>query len=230
MGEWAKHEFAREVLPKRCFLFAGTTPKHVKNSILDYYDEVVFHKHDVYERYIVKGSRGEDVLIFQAYGAAVVADLLTILKDGKVEQVIFIGTAFGLSNKLRTGDVVLPTEVQCLDGVTNLIDSVTQVSPDKELRKQLQAVLQQDGIGFQQGRTVSVPTVFWRLDGGRFDPGIIALEMELSAFIHFTARLGLKSAGLLIISDTVNHSLLDDQTLRFQSIVRVFASLVNGLK
>lgn len=222
MGNWAIHEFGKDKLPKMCYLFAGTTPEHVKNSILEHYDEIVLHKHDVYERYIVKDNQREDLLIFQAYGAAVVADILSILKDGEVEEVIFIGTAFGLSNKLKTGNVVVPNKVQCLDGITNLIDSATYVVPDNEFRKRILDLLYENKVDFKEGLTVSVPTTFWRLDNSKFDSNIIALEMELSAFFHFTHKLGLKSAGILVISDTINHSLLDDQTLRFTNIISTF--------
>ena len=223
MGNWAMHEFGKDKLPKRCYLFAGTTPEYVKNSILEHYNEVILHKHDVYERYIVKDKENEDLLIFQAYGAAVVADILSILKDGEVEEVIFIGTAFGLSNKLKTGDVVIPSKVQCLDGITNLIDSATYVVPNDEFRKKILDLLDEHKVDFKEGLTVSVPTVFWRLDNNKFDSNIIALEMELSAFLHFSYKLELRSAGILVISDTINHSLLDDQTLRFANIINTFS-------
>lgn len=223
MGNWTIHEFGKDKLPKRCYLFAGTTPEHVKNSILQHYNEIVLHKHDVYERYIVKDKEREDLLIFQAYGAAVVADILAILKDGEVEEVIFIGTAFGLSNKLKTGDIVAPNKVQCLDGITNLIDSATYVVPDDEFRKKILDILDENKVDCKEGLTVSVPTTFWRLDNSKFDCNIIALEMELSAFFHFSYKLGLKTAGILVISDTINHSLLDDQTLRFKNIISTFS-------
>jgi hypothetical protein len=223
MGNWAKHEFGRDTLPNRCYLFAGTTPDHVKNSILEHYEEIILHRHDVYERYIVRDKQQEDLLIFQAYGAAVVADILSILKDGEVEEVIFIGTAFGLSNKLNTGDVVVPNKVQCLDGITNLMDSATYVVPDGESRKRVFDLLNEHKVDLKEGLTVSVPTTFWRLDNSKFDSDIIALEMELSAFFHFSYKLRLKAAGILIISDTINHSLLDDQTLRFTNIISTFS-------
>lgn len=229
MGNWAKSEFTREVLPRRCYLFAGTTPEHIKIEILKQYNEIIFHKHDVYERYIVKGKKGEEILIFQAYGAAVVADLLSILKDGEVEEIIFIGTAFGLSKKLRTGDIVIPNKVQCLDGVTNLIDSVEYVVPNNKFRNMILNVFNENKVDFQEGLTVSVPTTFWRLRNDKFNPDIIALEMELSSFIHFTFKLELKAAGILVISDTINHSLLDDQTIRFKSIVNVFKIISDEL-
>ena len=222
MGKWVIHEFGIEKLPKRCYLFAGTTPEDVKNKILQQYNEIVFHKHDVYERYIVKDKQREDVLIFQAYGAAVVADILAILKDGEVEEVIFIGTAFGLSNNLKTGDIVIPNKVQCLDGITSLFDSISYVVPNNQERQKIMDILLKNNVNFIEGLTVSVPTTFWRLDGSKFNSNIIALEMELSAFIHFSLKLELKSAGILIISDTINHSLLEDQTLRFDNIVSTF--------
>lgn len=223
MGKWARHEYGRDKLPRRCYLFAGTTPEDVKQSIIKQYDEVIFHKHDVYERYIVKADTKENLLIFQAYGAAVVADLLAILKDGEVEEIIFIGTAFGLSKNLKTGDIILPNKIQCLDGITNLIDSVEYVVPNEIFRSELITNLVEANVEFKEGLTVSVPTTFWRLAGEKFDSNIIALEMELSAFIHFTSKLEVKSAGVLIISDTINHSLLDDQTLRFKNIANLFS-------
>jgi len=104
MGAWAKFEFGKEKLPKRCFLVAGGTPRATVQNICNDFDEVLLHRHDVYERCLVRSGDEETILAFQLYGAAVVADFLKVLQDGGTEEVIFLGLAYGKDNELNVGD------------------------------------------------------------------------------------------------------------------------------
>lgn len=63
------------------------------------------------------------------------------------------------------------------------------------------------------GKTVSVPATFFKPAKEKNDSDCIALEMEFSAICYVSEKLGTKCGGILIISDTEEHSLLDDQSL-----------------
>lgn len=132
MGSWTKHEFNRDKLPERCFLFAGDHSEKRRKEILSHYETIVFHKHTVYEAYIVSNGNVEELLIFQVYGAPLISDISFVLKDGGVREIIFIGTAFGIAENLKVGDYVIPSMVQALEGILKVIFDVDYSYPDPE--------------------------------------------------------------------------------------------------
>lgn len=118
LGNWTRYEFGRDILPKRCYIFAGDVDEERKNSIIALYDKVEFPKHTVYERYIVSK---DDLLLFQVYGASTISDVGYILNDGSIEEIIFIGTAFGIKKGIEIGNYVILNCVQALDGLVKII-------------------------------------------------------------------------------------------------------------
>lgn len=228
MGDWAKWEFKRDELPENCIMFAGSTPQWQIDKILNQFDEIVFTKHDNYNPYIVKKGDSEFLILFQVYGAAMVADLITILKDGKVNNIYFIGAAYGLLATSLIGDYVIPIKTQCLDGVTGVIGNIDYVEPDNKLCNELKELLKAED-NCRIGHSVSVPATFWHPDHNKIDSDVIALEMEFSSLCYFSMRTGIKSAGVLVISDTKNKDLLMDQTLRYENIYKVFLMLIEKL-
>jgi len=221
MGEWSKCEYDRSELPSRCFIFAGMTPNVLIEKILRNFQKVLYTKHDNYNPYIVEYEKEEITLIFQVYGAAMIADILKILKDGNTKEIIFIGSAYGISTDLHVGDCVISEKVQCLDGITNLLDNVEYAYPNMILTKKIGQLIATE-MTCKTGKTVSVPTTFWHPDHNRFDKDAIALEMEYSAFCYFSMKLAMDVSGILVISDTIEHSLLDDRSLRYNNILKAF--------
>jgi len=230
VGIWTKHEFNRDKLPERCFLFAGDHSQEKRNEILSLYQTIVFHKHTVYEAYIVSNEDVEELLIFQVYGAPCISDLTFVLKDGGVQEIIFIGTALGIDENLKIGDYVIPSKVQALDGVLKVIFDVDYSYPDPEFRKKIEQSFRVIEESFFEGKTVSVPCTFAHPDKSKYDEDVIALEMELSAAFHFSRQLGIQCAGILVISDTYDHGLLDDRTIVYKKWVNAFKVIQYGLR
>lgn len=230
MGNWTRHEFNRDELPARCFLFARDHSQKRIEAVLSHYETVLFHKHTVYEAFIVSNRNSEELLIFQAYGAPLVSDLSFILKDGGVREIIFIGTAFGIADYLRVGDYVIPTKVQALEGLLKVLFEVDYSYPDSELRDKVEQSLITTEERYSTGKTVSVPCTFAHPDKSKYDEDVIGLEMELSSILHFSKQLGIQCAGILVISDTKDHGLLDDQTLVDNKWTNVFTMMQSRLR
>ena len=228
MGDWAKWELSKSELPKRCYIFGGNTPKFVMDSIISKYEEVIFHKHDNYEPYIVSDGITETLLMFQVYGPSMVADLVYILNDGNVDEIIFIGSTYGIDKNLRIGDYIVPNKVQSLDGIIKVLEDVDYTYPSEELKKRIIKSLISAGEDFKEGTTISVPTTFWHPDESKYDQEAIALEMEFASLCYFSSKFNIKTAGLLVVSDTANHSLKDDPTLRYKNIIKGFEILHVG--
>jgi nucleoside phosphorylase len=225
MGVWARAEFGREQLPETAFLFAGLTPQSLVESITERFERIQFHKHDIFEVFIVQAEDNETLLALQVYGAPQVADLLFALKDGNVRSVVFLGAAYGLDPELRVGDCVIPTKTRCLDGFSAVLGADRYVRPDRSLSDRLRRAMRDTGLRFREGTTVSVPSTFFHADHSRFDPDTLALEIELASFFHVAALTGLRAAAALVISDVKGHSLLDDQSGRHRKTMEVFETL-----
>ena len=225
MGVWAKHEFNREILPEVCYLFAGTADEETKQKVLSKFGEIKFHKHDMYERYIVSDGNVEYVLIFQVYGAILTADLLKVLKDGEVKKCYFIGYAFSFNEDAKVGDYFISTYVQSLDGIVQSIDGVDESYPDENMLNEIMNKFDHSQIAYLTGMSVSVPCCLWSIDNKLINKNAVALEMEYASFCHFCKKLGIQGAGFFVISDTRNYSLLDDQTLSKENLVKGFYAL-----
>lgn len=226
MGSWSEHEFGTATLPPRAYLFAGSSSREKINAVVGAFDKVHFHRHDVYERYLVGGPKAEASVMFQLYGAPIMCDLVTILKDGNVSEAFFLGYAYGIAEDIQIGDCVLPTRVQTLDGITTRLGAGTCTAPDAEMVEMISAVLQQHHIPYHKGKSVSVPATFWHGDESRIDSDVIALELEFAAFCHCANIAGIKAGGIFIISDTKYRGLLDDtRPPRDPRMVEIFRAI-----
>lgn len=214
MGHWAAWEFGMANLPQQCIIFGGTSSSSIIEQVLAEYEKVIYRKHDNYEAYIVEQSDKNTLLLFQVYGAAMVADLIFLLCDGGVEEIVFIGWAYGLHKNLVVGDYVLPVGVQCLDGVASTLDSIDMCYPHPELRNAIRYQLDQNTIRYLSATTASIPTTFFHPSRDLYHGDVVALELELASVLHFSDKLGIKACGLLVISDTEEHLLNEDHESR----------------
>jgi len=209
MGSWVESEFGVITLPPRAYLFAGLSNREKIDAVLDSFGKVLYHRHDLYERYLVGGAGAEASLMFQLYGGPIMCDLVTILKHGNVSEAVFFGTAYGFAEDTRVGDCIVPTQVQTLDGVSERIGAGPYTAPNSAMVEMISAALRQRSIPFRTGKSVSVPATFWHGDEAQIDPDVIALELEFAAFCHCSHAVGIKAGGLLVISDTRDHGLLE---------------------
>jgi hypothetical protein len=225
MGRWAESEFGVATLPHRAYVFAGPSNREKIDAILGSFGKALVHRHDIYERYLVGDAGGDAAFIFQLYGAPILCDLVTVLKDGQVGEAIFFGTAYGIAEETRVGDLVLPTKVQTLDGVTAKLGAGPYVSPDAGMVESMATALAGRSIPFRRGKSVSVPATFWHGDETQIDPDALALELEFAAFCHCARTVGLKAGGLLVISDTRDHGLLDKRIPCDRKMVEAFRAV-----
>jgi purine-nucleoside phosphorylase len=210
MGSWSECEFGIKTLPPRAYVFAGPSSRDKINAVIGSFEKVLFHRHDVYERYLVGADEAAASVMFQLYGAPIMCDLVKVLKDGNVREAVFFGCAYGIAEHMQVGDCVVPTEVQTLDGVSTRLGAGLYTTPSAEMSEMTSEVLQRSHIPFQSGKSVSVPATFWHGDENQIDPDAIALELEYAAFCHCAHVVSIKAGGLFVISDTRQQGLLDD--------------------
>jgi purine-nucleoside phosphorylase len=90
--------------------------------------------------------------------------------------------------------------------------------------------MEASGIPRRIGKSVSVPATFWHGDERRIDPNVLALELELASLCYCAKKLGMKAAGLLVISDTREQRLVDKRPSIDSTMINVFQSLRSSLQ
>jgi hypothetical protein len=225
MGRLSKWELERDHLPSLAMLFGGNTSRSSIERIVGRYERVVFHKHDNYEPFLVDAGGREALLVFQLYGAPLVADLLHVFGDGGTKSAIFLGAAYGIQPELQIADCVVPTKVRCLDGFTQTVGATEWSHPDADMRQKVIAALQAANECFSEGPTVSVPSTFYHGDESLLPPNALVLEIELGAFFHVGAATAIRCAAVLVVSDNATHSLQDSRTSRDERLIGIFNAL-----
>lgn len=228
MGSWSMKYFGRDVLPQNAIIIPGTTGDEQKQKYLSLFDRVVDYESNLFEWYILEKDEIKYLLMLRIYGAPMVIDLIHILKEGQVEKVIFIGAAFGFGTNIKIGDIVLPSQVQALDGILTTFEATSYTQPNNDLLQLLTDVFGKEKMKYKKGKTVSIPSVFTKIDRNLFDSDVLALEMETSTFLYYTARETIKSVAILVISDTEKHKLTDVQNNRYISMLNVIGILLKN--
>jgi purine-nucleoside phosphorylase len=235
MGLWVKTEYGREKIGKTGIMFAGTSAPGLERKVLKMFDEVLYSRDHVYHNYLVKKGKKTYPLLFNILGAPAAVDALSVLHAGGCRNLIFIGYAYGGFENLEVGSIVVPTEAYHFEGIFHPMKIDKEVSfPDNELNKRLKQVLRKAGISFLEGINISVPAVTLQpkhknKDYERIKP--LTLEMEYAAVLSRAKEIGIRAAGLMIISDNKEAGLDDDEKrkIRRKKKEEITASIIKNL-
>jgi purine-nucleoside phosphorylase len=221
MGNWSKKYMNSDTLPSQCIVYAGTTRDELKNNILSTYTNVKTVQAHIFEGFV--GERDDELylLLFQIYGAAMMADVVHILADGNVKEILFIGAVHSFDVTLDIGCVIVPDQIQALDGLVNGIEKIEITYPDADSFSKVKYLLERNLIPFRVGKTVSIPAVFVKPEKEIYHKDTIALEMESSSLFHYAKKNSIKAAAIHVVSDNANHHLYEDQKKRYDTISRL---------
>jgi purine-nucleoside phosphorylase len=228
VGRFSRIVFGRDKLPERCIVFAGVySPNRLRSALR------LFDRHSRVKGMLVKYSFAEKnnkkfLLLFNVYGAAMMLDEFSLLIDGGVKSVFFIGSAGAKS--LDIGTIVLPTSVIDRAGVVQ-IDTRGEdiIAPPEGATESLEETLTEMEFGFTRTKVVSVPGVAHGIDRVtnyvRSRRDAEAYEMELSTFYHFAKKFGLRAYALVYVSDndkrTVGRAGREAQLVRENALPRM---------
>jgi len=237
MGKWAKLLFGREAFQDVGIIVGGNNPEEMQvESLRKRFDVVESQTDKAFHAHLVEGSNGFYPVVFNVYGAAAAIDVLAQMRDGGCRNVLFLGYAYGFGD-LRVGDIVAPHEAYHFDGVYQALgrDIGMRTRPDKELRLKLIQTLDSEGIEFHRGKHVSVPAVSLQpshsnLRYERIHPA--TLEMELASVYTRSREIGMRSAGVLVVSDTRNDNLGSEENIKIRRETKlgVLDVLLNNLE
>ncbi len=219
MGEWAKAEFGKFEFSSIGIVVAGTNRIEFEKKILSLFDKVVSSKDSVYHTHLAKKNGNLYPIVFNIYGASAMMDVLSEMHDGGCRTVIFVGYAYGgFDDHLDVGTIVMPSKAYHFDGSYNVIYPKKKFDiPDKELVGKLRKIFKEKGIKYVQGNNISVPSVAFQLphankDYKKIKP--VSLEMELASCLSRSKDIGIRAAGILIISDNRKKSIISKKNSR----------------
>ena len=237
MGKWAKSLFGREKFDRIGLVLAGTINPKFEKKILSLFDKVVSSKDSVYHAHLVKKGKNYYPLLANVYGGPAIMDSLAEMYDGGCRTVIFIGYAYGgFKKNLDVGSVVLPTKSYHFDGIYSPLDpSKTVALPNRELKQKIKEVLDCCEIGYTEGINISVPAVTFQLPHAneryrKISP--LTVEMELASCFSRCRDIGMRSCGILIISDNRTSSIGDKakSKLRRNAKFQVLKCLIKNIR
>lgn len=237
MGKWAKNMFGRKDFGEIGIVLAGVSSQGIEKKILGFFDKVVSSKDSVYHAHLAEKNRIRYPIVFNIYGAPAMVDALSIMHDGGCRIIIFVGFAYGGFKNLEIGSVVIPNQSYHFEGIYHHIEPDRKAAfPDRDLKKKLEEVFMREGIGYINGVNISVPAVVFQLPHANKEYKMIkplTLEMELAACYSRAKDIGIRAAGVLIVSDNRRRGLGDTTKerlrLRDSAKIKVLKTVVSNI-
>jgi len=211
MGRFSYAVFERKELPESCLIYAGSYVPERKTWVKSLFDKWQRIK-GYWIKYSFAYKNGKEyLLVFNVYGAAMTFELIQLLKDGNVKKIFFAGSLGG--KDLPIGKLVLPTKIVDKTGIVSIDTPNKQfVEPEKDCLKKLRDTLSNLSLDYVEGEIVSVPCVLHNIKHVKNfveqNPNIVGVDLETSAFYHFSQKEGFESYALLYISDNKSYDII----------------------
>lgn len=235
MGKWAKNLFGKSRFSNIGIVVAGTTNPKFEKKVLSLFDEVISSKDSVYHAHLVKKNGKNYPIVFNIYGAPAMMDVLTEMHDGGCKIVIFVGLAYGgFEKNLDVGTIVIPDKSYHFEGIFHPLHPDRRFNvPNAELMEKLENIFGREKVPHVKGTNISVPAVTFQLPHANKEYKAIkplSLEMELASCYSRAKDLGIRAAGILIISDNRSSSIIDKKTGLYEIKLKVLETIINNIK
>lgn len=151
-------------------------------------------------------DHGKPALVGPVMGAPYAVMLMETLRAWGAKKLVFYGWCGSISNRYRAGDIILPDSAIIDEGTSPHYQREigTTVSPNDDLRDELENALDGRSIGHFSGRIWSTDGIF------RETPirvkhfrhlGAVAVDMELSALLSVALFHAMPATAILVVSD-----------------------------
>ena len=142
-------------------------------------------------------------------GAPYAVMLLETLIAWGARNIIFLGWCGAVSEKVKIGDIILPTSAVIDEGTSTHYGQEGNrfARASSSLVAKIRQVLNENHIVFQAGAIWTTDAVYRetrQLVESRQQDGILAVEMELSALYSVAQFRGVALAGILVVSDELS--------------------------
>ncbi len=138
-------------------------------------------------------------------GAPYAAMLLETLVAWGAYKIILFGWCGGISPKVKTGDIVIPTSSIIDEGTSKHYGArLPSIKPSNRIVKKIKETLLKKNVEYHEGAVWSTDGIF------RETPrkvkkyqknGVLAVDMEMSAFFSVGKYKNIEVGGVLVVSD-----------------------------
>jgi len=168
---------------------------------------------------IFLGRHGDSKIAFcMAYGAPRAVEIITIFAALGTRLAIQIGTCGGLQPELRPGDIIIPDEVDCEDGIAHLYGSDPATAFATPTQVELaRSLLEARDRTVRVGPHVTFPSLFAEsvaMMEAWHAKGLLSVDMETATTLSVAEEYGCEAVSLLVVWDelTRGRRFLDPMT------------------
>jgi len=158
--------------------------------------------------YIHEKAYSNTSLVGPMIGAPYAAMLLETIIALGARKIIFLGWCGAISNKVKIGDIVLPTSAVIDEGTSRHYNADIAASvPSEEIVGQTRQRLQEDELDFHQGVIWSTDAVYreTREKVEYFqNKNVLAVEMETSCLFTVATFRQVELGAILVVSDELS--------------------------
>jgi uridine phosphorylase len=149
--------------------------------------------------YTGSAADGEPLTIQSSgMGGPSAAIVMTELAELGARRLVRVGTCGALDPTLALGDLLVSVCALAYDGTSRALAAADRVSPDQGLLRALRAAGELALV-----QTASVDLFSGADERSMFESGALALDMECATLFALAPKLDLRSAAVLIVSDTL---------------------------
>ena len=139
------------------------------------------------------------------FGAPATTVLLEELIACGARKILFLGAAGSLNQNVKIGDIVIPAESICDDGVSKqYYPNIEVIDGDQELISAVEKACNKLGISYHKGLIWTISTPYRETPSKVVEmqkKGCLAVDMEVSAIFSVAKFRNAKAAAILSISD-----------------------------
>ena len=167
-----------------------------------------FQKIFISRLYAAKQSTSDISLIGPMIGAPYATMLLETLIAWGARKILFLGWCGAISEKVKIGDIILPTSAIVDEGTSrHYISERAESEPSEGIVAQSRQMLQTAGLKFHQGIVWSTDAVY-RETRDRVayfqKKDALAVEMETSSIFTVARFRDVQVGGILVVSDELS--------------------------
>lgn len=156
--------------------------------------------------YVVSGSGKRFSMVGPLVGAPYAAILLETLIAGGVAEIIFYGWCGAVSDKVKTGDIIVPDGAVIDEGTSRHYgaDFAAVAEPSSEITTKIKDALARQRLDFHEGTVWTTDAIFRETRAAvqqYQSQGVLAVEMETSALFAVGKYRAVKVGVLLVVSD-----------------------------
>lgn len=154
------------------------------------------------------GEWGDKKIVFcMAYGAPRAVEISQMFSSLGCKLVVQIGTCGGLQSSLSPGDIVLPHEILCEDGVAEHYAKGGIVHASQKWIDRAQELMAARDRTIHVGRHVTFSSLFaetTEMYENWHNKGILSVEMETATTVAAAAYYGVEAVSLVVVWDDLS--------------------------